>query len=343
MSRLSVVILLLPALVGLAGCAKEGADSARKDASSKGGIEKTAERGPVRLSVRTDKSEITIAERLTLVIEVTAPEGVEVHMPAFGKQLNEFQIRDFRDEPARVVPDGLRWRQTYDLDIFLSGEYALPGIEVQFTDTRDKEPIESTVATEPFSIKVTSLLAGDFDPTAFRDIKGPATLPPKPMSAARKGLIAATAVAPIALIAAVWVWRRRRKQKELIILPHEWAFDQLRRLIDEQLVEQGLVHEFYFRLSRIIRQYIERRFGVMAAERTTEEFLEEARSSPSLSREHQALLGEFLAAADMVKFARYQPDAREIERAFDTARDFIEQTVESAPTRAASAPVEAAA
>jgi hypothetical protein len=330
----------LAVLPGLAGCA-DSTSAPHPGGASSAGIEKSVERGPVRLIVRTDKSQITIAERLELMIEAAAPEGIDIRMPEFGTELNEFQIRDFRDEPARVVSDGRLWRQTYDLDIFLSGEYALPAITVQFTDRRGDEPIEGELATEPFSITVASLLDGEFDPTKFRDIKGPVELPAEPMSARAKWLIAGAAAAVIAGAIGAWWLRRRRRAAAPPQPAHEWAFDQLQQLIEDHLIEQGQIREFYFRLSLIVRLYIERRFGLMAPERTTEEFLAEARSDPSLTGSQKDLLGAFLRAADMVKFARHQPEAREIERAFDTARDFVEQT--AAPTQADTGLVEAAA
>ncbi len=345
-----------------AGCTGANTSQANAPTTAPAGIEKTTERGPVKMTVRTDKSEITIAERLELSIEVTAPQGVEVEMPSFGMQLNEFQIRDFRDEPARAVDGGLQWRQTYDLDIFLSGEYSIPAITATFVDRRNAEAapdkptatadesptdaghsdeppapqaqpadppgtIRGEIASDPFTIKVTSLLAGDFDPTKFRDLKAPVALPPEPVRLRAWWFVPGAAVVVGLGLGAWFMLRRRRIALARAIPPHEWAFDQLRLLIDEKLVELGQIHEFYFRLSLIVREYIERRFGLMAPERTTEEFLVEMRRSPVLSDEHKRLLGEFLTACDMVKFACYTPQAKEIEQAFDAARDFVEQTI----------------
>ena len=75
-----------------------------------------------------------------------------------------------------------------------------------------------------------------------------------------------------------------------------------------------------------MRVYIELRFGLMAPERTTEEFLEEVRRSRSLETRHKALLDDFLSSCDLVKFARYSPTTTEIEDAFNAARDFIQET-----------------
>jgi hypothetical protein len=181
------------------------------------------------------------------------------------------------------------------------------------------------------------MLEGQFDPTQFRDIKGPVELP---AAASRRWMMwGGGALAAVLLCAvAVIVWRRlRRPGPQPVAQPHEWAFDRLRELIDAQLVEQGRTQEFFYGLSEITRVYIELRFGLMAPERTTEEFLAEAKESTALPSAHKAKLAEFLQACDMVKFARYEPKNEEIEGAFNAARDFVDQT------RPAAGPAEAAA
>ena len=64
----------------------------------------------------------------------------------------------------------------------------------------------------------------------------------------------------------------------------------------------------------------------MAPERTTEEFLREARLHPALSDDHRALLAGFLRAADMVKFAKHRPDVAEGEEAMRAARRLVTET-----------------
>ena len=75
-----------------------------------------------------------------------------------------------------------------------------------------------------------------------------------------------------------------------------------------------------------MRQYIENRFGLHAPERTTEEFLDELRSSDALEEKFRPLLEEFLTHCDLVKFAEFQPTTADIQKMFDTTKQFIEAT-----------------
>ena len=58
-------------------------------------------------------------------------------------------------------------------------------------------------------------------------------------------------------------------------------------LVTEDLIARGLIQEFHYRTSGIVRGYIERRFGVSAPEMTTEEFLTAAAADARFERTRQ--------------------------------------------------------
>ncbi len=341
--HLCLVSLCLGFLAG-AGCRKASKESPpeAKDA----GITRTAVRGPVSVSVHSNRSRATIAERFTLTITAVAEDGVDVVLPKFGESLGEFAVRDFQETTARPLEAGKRqWQQVYQIDAEASGKYKVEPFTVQFTDQRknaalragtqpttSSQPgVSSELVTEGFELEVTSLLEGEFDPGKFRDVKGPAVLPREPVKWARWAIGAAVALA--VLVTGILLLIRRRRGKgplTVTIPPHEWAMDELRRLVEEDLIGKQQVQLFYYRLNGIVRQYIELRFNLMAPEMTTEEFLEALRHSNALIAAHKGLIEGFCAACDMVKYARYAPGKEEIEQVFRAARDLIEQTAPAA-------------
>jgi hypothetical protein len=133
--------------------------------------------------------------------------------------------------------------------------------------------------------------------------------------------------------------RARRAEVQRPRPPWEIAIEELARLRSAKLVEAGRVEEFYVGLSGLVRRYVERRFLIMAPEMTTDEFLREAKKHASLTAPHKELLAGFLAASDLVKFARYVPDAGEAQNAMEAAERFVrESAVEQADqTRPAEA------
>ena len=300
-------------------------------------LETSAERGPVRMTVTVDKNRVTIAETWTLEIEVEADEGVDVIIHPLSHSLADLEIRDSQARNEEPSETGRRWTQSYELEAFRSGEYEIPAVTVAFVDRRHAQTaangieqgvIEGELTTEPLTVSVISLLTGEFDPTQFRDVKGPveltvsATYPGAWWAGGGGGALLLLIVATVLFLR----WRRR-SVRVVVRPPHEWALDELGKLNDDQLVEKGQIEAFYVRLSTIVRVYLELRFALMAPERTTEEFLAEAQSSHALTVEQRALLGGFLEASDMVKFARHHPAPEEIDNAFDSAGEFVRQTV----------------
>jgi hypothetical protein len=158
----------------------------------------------------------------------------------------------------------------------------------------------------------------------LRDIKGLVPLPDHWW-----WMVLLLAVAAAAVVA--WLYLRRRRQMETVPLgpplsPYEIAVRDLQQLLDEKLMERGELDAFYTRLSDIVRRYLEGRFHLRAPERTTEEFLYEVSRDDTLVQEHKDLLGRFLQESDLVKFARFRPGLEDMRRAFEAARQFVEDT-----------------
>ena len=99
-------------------------------------------------------------------------------------------------------------------------------------------------------------------------------------------------------------------------------------LIADDLLARDRTQEFFYRISGIVRGYIERRFGLSAEEMTTEEFLAAASSDARFPGHHTAALDPFLRACDLVKYAKHQPRPADAGDALRAAQGFVEETHE---------------
>jgi hypothetical protein len=300
-----------------------------------GAVEKTFERGPVKTILRLDNPTPSIADRITLELEVTSDEGYRVELPGFGEKLEQFGIVDFSSSQPELI-DGGKVRQTkrYILEPFLSGEYVIPPMTITFRDEGGEEEKEHELVTEELKVTVSSLLPEDAGDLEIHEIAPPVEMPkPRPRWIGPvSGILAAVIVAVVG-----WLLLRRRTVAEAVAPrrpAHEIAFEDLERLVSEDLPGTGRVKEFYQRISDILRHYIENRFGLRAPERTTEEFLAELGAGGALDAEHQPLLANFLKHCDLVKFAEHQPGVEDIQNTFDSCKNFIIATQEDAPSRA---------
>lgn len=133
----------------------------------------------------------------------------------------------------------------------------------------------------------------------------------------------------VVLAMALWLLKRRRRAvfQDVVRVPaHEWANRQLSELIAENLIDKRRVQEFYYRVSGIVRGYIERRFHLSAPDMTTEEFLASTVRDQRFGAGTTQELNGFLVACDMVKYACHSPQDEEADNAIQAARDFVEKT-----------------
>jgi len=291
-------------------------------------IAKQYKRGLATLDVKVDRKEITIADQVNLVLQVNITEDFEVEMPKFGEKLEQFLIKDYRIPPPRLIEDGkLLLQRTYVLEPFLSGEYTIPAMKIQFWKKDEADGPKYELETEALAIQVKSLLPETTAELEIRDIAAPVSLPPP--SRVRIYAIAGGGIALLLFAVLFMLWWKRRRVDAFVIpkIPaHELAYRELEKLLAEKLLDQEQVKGFYYKLTDILRHYIENRFGLHAPERTSEEFLDELQISNILQAEHKQLLKDYMQHCDLVKFAEHQPATEDIQKTFDACKRFIVET-----------------
>jgi len=153
----------------------------------------------------------------------------------------------------------------------------------------------------------------------------------EPISAVQ--LLLVILIALILLAGVIWwiLWLRRKRAERLAIppTPYEVATTALQALLSEGLPERGESKQFHQRLSGILRQYLEERFGVSAPRLTTEEFLMYLAETPEMVKEHRLLLQTFLTACDMVKFAGVNSMPADMQELAKSCRTFLDNTREN--------------
>ncbi|MBN1257962.1 MAG: hypothetical protein JXA52_09690 [Planctomycetes bacterium] len=314
-----IILLSLLSVALFPGCGDDEDDSAAQEFE----IIKEYQQGPVSFKVKLSRKEITIAEHLRMVLEVTANEEYETKLPEFGEKLEQFGIVDYTLSSPKLQADGrVISSRSYELEPFLSGTYVIPPMQVTFWGKgQDKQ---HQLASEELSILVKSLLPADAEP-AIREIAPPGELPPPGWWLYL--LISIGAI--IIIILVILAIRRKNKaiaEENARKTAQEIAYEELDALLARELLQQGRIKEFYLGLSNILRHYIENRFALRAPERTTEEFLTELKSASRLEVRHKDLLKEFLQHCDLVKFAALSPLDVEIQKTFDTCKQFIHET-----------------
>jgi len=277
------------------------------------------------VSVKTsvDKQTITIGDKINYTIIVESPKDIEIQLPKFADNLGNFAIRDFGSS-QKLWWNKKVYKQWYILDTYTSGSYTIPEAAIKYRKTGEKE--WHTLNTKKIKIEVKSLLDKNNKPSDIRDIAPPLYLPSWTFL-----YLAALALLGVVFVI-IWLNLRRKKKTKEQEKPkrpaHEIAYEALALLEKKDYISRGEIEAYYVELSDIVRHYIENRFDIRAPEMTTEEFLEFVKNDKKLTTEQKSLLRDFLSHCDLVKFAKYHPDAKEVRLSFDSAKKLIDETKE---------------
>lgn len=127
-------------------------------------------------------------------------------------------------------------------------------------------------------------------------------------------------------------WRSRRVQiikPAPKLPPHVVAIKALEELYNRKLWQNGKYKLYYTSLATILRVYISERWTIGALEMTTDEIITALREV-DMPMQSRSDLVAILRTADMVKFAKAQPDGEENELCYNRGFYFVENTKQSA-------------
>lgn len=311
-------VIPLLACVFLIGCAE-------KETAMDYSVRKEFGEDPLRVQVEMSTDRILLSDLLAVRITVISPSGAQIQWPDLADAAGDFQIRNWDEQGRHLLSDGtIQSVRLYRLEPLRAGDLQISPLTFQWIP--DTDAAGSTLTTESMPVAVATTLPEDLSQVSPADIEDVVEIKGYAM---RVWMVVTAGFAILAAAAVIFLRVRSKKafQAPKIYKPaHEIALAQIRSLAGQNLIEQGRVKEFYERLSDTLRHYIENRFSLRAPERTTEEFLDELKSSAVLTPDHKQDLRKFLEHSDLVKFARHQPTRQQSDQSLQMAERFVENT-----------------
>ncbi|MFC1477103.1 hypothetical protein ACFL6L_01425 [candidate division KSB1 bacterium] len=284
-----------------------------------------AQQPNVSVESRLDTSTVTIGQHVTYEIIIRFTEDVlYVAAPPPGITLGGFEIRDYNDNDPEKKGDYIEKRVEFVIAAYDTGTYVIPptGVAYMLPDST-----QDVLVTDALTIRVESVLPGEADD--ILDIKNTLSIP---KSWILTIIIAAAGLLLLLAALIIYMYYRRKKGKKLFEFrkepdrpPHEIAIEALNRLRDSTLIADGKVKEYYSILSEILRIYLEGRYFKPFPEMTTAE-IKLTVINEDMSGDVREMLCETLDLCDLVKFAKFTPDAVTHDSALHTAFDVVEAT-----------------
>jgi hypothetical protein len=259
-----------------------------------------------------------IGDRVHFGAVLLVPKGSQVVPPPTENGFGKFAVKEWTsDKVEKKNADSLTFH--YIITTYSAENCTIPAVDFIVT----KETSAETLRTQPVAMRL--VLVSSPDTASIKDLK-------PQQSAGKPSLLWLWAILAIGAGVAAFVLVRNylpKKGKTISAPPPKPAYDEaidaLAALEAKQYIAKGMIREYAFELSDIVKRYIERRFDVNAAEFTTEEMLDWIKVSP-LDPDCRKSAEWFFWTTDPVKFAKHLPDNDTVYRFGPCMRDFIEKT-----------------
>lgn len=281
-----------------------------------------------KFSVKThiDSTSLWIGNQTKLSFEVTQPKNIVVVAPVFSDTLiGGIEIVErLKNDTAQADNGNIRVTHAYNITAFNDSLVNIPSYP--FSNEKD------TVWSNSLSLQVVQPFQIDTATAKIKDIK-----PVYNASIYWWGIIRSVLIVLLIaalLIVAFFVFRKYfKKNPELFskkaepVLPaHIVALNKLDKIKEDKPWQRNRSKEYHTELTDIVREYIEHMFSVNSMEMTSEEILEQLRFLKFEQKTAYTTLEQILKLADLVKFAKFEPQPAEHEMSLMNAYLFINQT-----------------
>jgi hypothetical protein len=280
------------------------------------------------ITVALDRQSITVGDPVEYTLTIRYDTNFTLISPAIGASLGQLTVLRDSTEADGTIADGRKlYQRRLRLTAFETGDLWTPSIGGGLADANG---VSTPWQTDSLSLTVASLLAG-LNPDSV-DIQGLKSQYEVPVSAWVWWTISAFIV--IALGVAWWFWRRRRRLEEGVTAPvipaWESALGSLRMMRDQIDPSADGGRMWYFRLSDILRRYLDGRYGWESIDETTNQLMRRLPAAP-FDNGHRERVREFFGIADKVRYAKLPAKPGRPEVDWDWVRTFVERTIPAIP------------
>ncbi len=295
---------------------------------------------PVKVTAKLDSVQILMGRLATLDLEVVQPEEAKGDFPLLSEAARQGYAAvcgdsvelsaGIRRDTVRLGSGRIQINCKVPVQAFDSGFYRLPEMAyVVGRDTAWSNAVNLKVV--PVDVKDDEQIS-DYAPVSKPD--GSSWTDMLPDWLYYYWWVALICLVLLAVVG--WTMLRRKKgapllpsRPEVVLSPSEEALRRLGLLKERKLWEKGMEKEYFTDLTEILRNYLDRAFGINAMEMTSRQIMQTLAGNRQVADKRE-LVRQILDMADFVKFAKVRPLPADNVAAFDNAVAFVKSTSEAA-------------
>ncbi|MCS6835074.1 MAG: hypothetical protein NZ750_03535 [Anaerolineae bacterium] len=271
----------------------------------------SADAAQARLEASTTRAQLGEVLEITLIVRL--PEGASlVEWPELPEDETLDVLSDELDEATEeAASTASELRRTWRVALWRVGTYLSPSMTISYRlgGAILSEPVQSV------SVEVPSLLA-DAD-----DLSPRPSIPPLDLVVESAWMTLLLVAIPTPLLALLILRFFRRDGPPTTNQAEQLAIRDLEDLASQNL-PPGLAYPL---VAAILRDFLQNSLQISTREMTSREVIDAVREDGMLPDSLRADLAELLEQADLVKFARAEPDSANIARFIRFARRWLRQ------------------
>jgi hypothetical protein len=263
-----------------------------------------------QVSISTSDNLAFIGDRIYLKIIIKTTDDIDKITVKPGKK--EFETAAESPTQKRKQQDYTVFEKNIEVVFFKTGDFEIGPFTVQLL--KGEEVVETkTTNSVPVTVK-TVLTEEDKD---IKDLKSPIEVKGNPFYVL-KYVIAAVGVTLLIVFLVIW-WKHRKRSRivpEILLSPLQEMEVRLKELDDRRYFDKGKPKQHFIELTQIFKHFLLRSYHFHAEDFTTYEtmlVLTQKEADGNIIDDMRFLFN----TADLVKFAKFVPDARVLSEVSD--------------------------
>ena len=285
-------------------------------------------RAQVVVEMKLDTAEIMVGQQVQLTTSVSTDAGNQVTFPSYNKEkelVKGLEVINHSKVDTAYLNDKKRVKlsRKYTITAFDSALFSIPPMQVEVAG-------KLYTANAPVGLKVNTV---PVDTTKLDLFAGPHTVVPEAFTW-RSHLYVLCLLSWLVLILVFFIAIRLTRRKPLttkkVIIPQIPPFKQASVALQQLKAPTRNDHEsekaFYMALTELVRVYLQRRYNVLALEKTTSEIIDAMVDKVDEVKINN--LKTVFETADFVKFAKVVTSDMEKSKCMSIVADFLKETVD---------------
>lgn len=281
----------------------------------------------VSAALELDTNTIVVGQQTIVKLRLTHPSNINIPWISIPDTMGGIELITKGKIDTLTTADNskLTREQKFTITVFDSGFFVVKPFVFSYHKAGDT----TTYTTETLAQLLTVNLIPVDTTKAIREIKAPIEIGITWQEVVTYSLIGLLIIGIIVL--AIYFIKRKKPDAPVSIAPiptrpaHEIALEELEKIKEEKLWQQGNFKLYYTRLSDTLRSYISQRWGFDAMEKTTDEIMHSA-FSQQLNNDNFTRIKNTLVISDLAKFAKYTPLSNENEQSMTDSFIFVNET-----------------